>query len=172
MAIAIGSFQSWLLNLRRKKLAVNIGIGVISIAEVVTSRFCIGLAGGRIFLGVQADELDWFSGLPWLHVALKKGSPNINIVNEETTLQGVTLPYFCLSLSTGNQDKIGLICKKRFVDVREIKMDSSGHVTGVSTTVARTIPVVMVESDENLNCLLAGRGGKTFTHRSTSYKVG
>lgn len=170
--VAVSEFQSWLLDLRRSQLANTEGDPhVVRIDEQVARRFCVGVAENRVFLGVQARELCWFQGMPWLHVALRKGSQNINVVSEQTTVQGVTLPYFAIALRADNREKISLLSKYHYLDVREIEAGPQGEVLGVSCAITMTLTVALVEQDETIEDLLARRGGKSFTNRSVFRKA-
>lgn len=123
---AIQEFQSWLLNIKRKNLVSKEPSGdklIVRLSEDVSRRFCLGVAEERIFLGIQPLEMRWFQGLPWLHVAIKKGSKSLNLVGEETTLDGITLPYFAIALCADNSEKFLKLIKTRYLDVREISLD-------------------------------------------------
>lgn len=170
---AIASFQSWLLGLKRQRLAGSPDDSrIVRIEEEVARRFCIGIAEGRVFLGVQEKEMAWFSGLPWLHVALRRGSKNINVVSEESTVQEVTLPYFALALCADSKDKVDLLSKNHYLDIRGIEVDAGGTVLGVASKITMTLNVVLVEKDETIDSLVADRRGRSSTNRSVFRKAG
>lgn len=170
---AIQLFQHWILDLQKNNMAhVNRDMpNILNIRHDTSERFFVGIADSHIFLGVPTEEMSWFQGLPWLHVALKKGSDRLNIVSEETTIQNVTLPYFALALHVNNPLKIKTLLNNKNLHIREIELNQYGAVTGVSQSVAFTITIVCVDDDKNIAGLLEKRGRKSFTNRSVFRKI-
>lgn len=174
MVIAIQLFQTWLLDLQRRKLALveSPDSRILHINQEVTKRFCVGTAEDHIFLGIPTEEMSWFQNLPWLHVALKRGSSRINLVSEQTTIQNVTAPYFALALHVDNSQKISILLKNKNLHIREVSVDEHGVVNGVSKKVCFTITIICVDEDSNVASLLGKRGGRSFTNRSVFRGIG
>lgn len=169
--LAILEFQRWLLDLRRQNLLTNPNDKMIAhVGESITRRFCIGSASNRIFMGVGVQEMSWFRHLPWLHVALCKGSNRINLVVAETTVQGITTPYFALSLEAGSPERIRELSKFHYLDIREVEISEAGSIS-VSRNLQRTIDVVIVQDESTIQNLVADKVGKTYSQRSKFSKV-
>lgn len=166
--MSVQCFQSWLQFISRKHQVDfnHSDKSIIHINENISRRFCLGIAENRIFLGIQPNEMKWFKGIPWLHVALRKNSQKINIVCEETTIDNVTIPYFAIALNTSSAEKINKLTKYHYLDVRLIQLDASGTVRGVSQFVSTTLSIIVVNEDENLISLLADKVGKSSSNRS------
>jgi hypothetical protein len=157
-------FQEWIADLRRGGLAKSTSNMVIGIDEVVARRFCIGLAENKVFFGIQDRELEWFSGLPWLHVAVKKGGKKMAFVSEETTAGGVSLPSFAISFEAG--DKVGLISRCQYLDIRKIEVNDDGCVVAISKRILTTVDVYHVIDDESIAELRGGRITSGYSTRS------
>lgn len=164
---SIQAFQEWLGDLQQNAMvSVVPGSSIVQVLEPATNTFCVGIVEGRIFLGIHRTQMQWFCGLPWLHVAIRRGSRSLNFVCEEATVQGITVPYFALAFKLGSGKIISMLQRYHFLDVREVEIDAEGHIDSVSTAVLTTIRIVLVDDDRNVRVLLAGRGGRTFSNRS------
>lgn len=159
-------FQRWLLELRQAGMASTTMDRVVDIELAATRSFCIGVAENRIFFGLQAAELAWFLGLPWLHVAVRRGGQNITFVCEESTVGDVALPCFALALKTESREKVALLTRQHYLDVRRIEVGVNDEVTSVSRRVLGTVDIQIVENERSLEGLLAGKYMTGYTNRS------
>ena len=51
---ATAALQNWLLSLRAKNLiSTPVDSKIICVSEIAASRFCVGVADHRVFLGIQ-----------------------------------------------------------------------------------------------------------------------
>lgn len=173
MILAIQQFQMWIFDLQRKSIAyLEPGAGhILHIKHDVMQRFFLGIAESHIFLGIPSDEMLWFQDIPWLHVALRKGSDRLNIVSEETSIQNVILPYFALAFHVDNDKKINMLSRNKNLHIREISLDQYGDVIGVSQRISFTISIVNVEDDRNITGLLFGKEMSSSTNRSVIRKA-
>ncbi len=167
---AMTGLQHWLLGLRREGRAHTVDTMVVDIDEHASKRFCLGVSGGRVFLGVQAIELEWFGHLPWLHCAVRKGGSTISLVSEGTVSGNAEIPCFAISLHAGGADRVALLTRCPYLDVREITVGKSGAAIGVSRRVLTTIDVVLTKDDSTLEGLMAGRTPSGFTNHSAFRK--
>lgn len=173
ISACVSALQEWLSTLSQRGHAVAIGSGerIIRIDQAASSRFCLGLHNGFAFIGVAATELFWFRGLPWFHLAIKRGSPRLNLLCEHVSQDDFRLAPFCLSLTASNLALLAGLYERKLIDVREIHVSSSGSVTGVSNSVVRTIDIRIVTDDSTIEALKGGRLMTGHTHRSVVRSV-
>jgi hypothetical protein len=158
MALSMAQFQGWVTELRQSGQAWIRSPRVVSLSEQATRRFCLGMADGRMFFGLQEPELSWFLGIPWLHCAVKRGGSNIAFVSESTQHSGNSaIPSFALSLKVREARFITALLKHHYLDVREVQAGSQGAIYGASRTARATIDIVSVKDDESLNGLMDSR---------------
>jgi hypothetical protein len=164
--IARRDFQIWLNKMRESGLATSKGERIVGISEQGTRQFALGIAGDRVFIGIGGPEAAWFKGLPWLHVAIKKDTPFLNFVSEETMLNGTLFQSFAVCFAADDAQKTNHLAKCHFLDVRQVVMGPNGVVTAVHSQVLSTIDVVIVEDDKSILSLLDGKQSNGFTNRS------
>lgn len=164
---ATHGLQAWLHDLDARGLSRSTeSPRIVVIDEAAAARFCLGIMDGRTFFGVQKEELHWFGGLPWFHVALRKGSNRLNFVCEQTSVGKMTFPAFALAFLTQSPGRLIEISRLQRLDIRPIEIDDAGRVQSVSRDRATTVDIQIVESDETLDGLMAGRLMTGHTNRS------
>lgn len=164
---ATHALQKWLHDLEGHGLARAANSErIIVIAEAAAARFCLGIKDNRTFFGAQTNELSWFGGLPWLKVALRKGSNRINFVCEQVTVGSMTLPAFALAFQTPSTDRVNELTRYHVLDIRHIDIDQAGRVRSVAPDLTTTIDIDVVEDDTTMVGLLAGQMMTGHTNRS------
>lgn len=141
-------------------------LNILRISSRASSGFCVGTREQRWFLGVGAKDLGWFLGLPWFHIAIKRGSTNLNLVCEQLVLDTLLLPAFCISLHASKPGSFDELSRHHLVDVRESSLDEAGRPGRCGQSILRTIDVRVTDDESTMNGLLAGKFMTGHTNRS------
>ncbi len=145
---------------------LEIDTNIVRISSRASSAFCVGTRDQRWALGVNSKELSWFLGLPWFHIAIKRGSTNLNLVCEHLHIDSLHLPAFCISLRASKPGSFDELSRHSLIDVREAFSATSGRLGKLGDSILRTIDVRATEDESTMNGLLAGRVMTGHTNRS------
>lgn len=148
--------QAWSATLQRAGF-VRVDAGyVMRVSPAASQRFALGSYGGRLFLGVQPEEMRWMLALPWRYIAASQGSSALTLV-PSLAREGTTTPAFAVSIESGLADLFECVTSAYFLDVRPVSPDENGklRVTGAAVM---ALDVAITEGDEGIDALLRLRG--------------
>ena len=164
MVQALSGLQEWLLKLRAKGLATVRGDRLVCVEAHGADAFFVGRHEGRAFLGVAQEHIEWFTGMPWLHAAVKRGGARLGLVVEEVRDAGFVIPPMGLSLQADSPEQIEMLSRHHYLDVRVV--DQMGGRVQVSKEIVMTLDLVLTGGDDSLAGLYAGRKSNGYTNRS------
>lgn len=160
--------QRWIDDLIQSGDAqkADIDPNILRIGKRASSSFCVGTRDSRWFIGVAATDLTWFLGLPWFHVAIKRGSAHLNLVCEQLVLDSLHLPAFCISLHSSKPGSFDELSHHKLIDVREASALGGGRFNSFGSAILRTIDVRVTNDESTMNGLLAGKFMTGHSNRS------
>lgn len=160
--------QRWIDDLLQcgEATRTDLDPNILRIGKRASSSFCVGTRDNRWFIGVAASDLAWFLGLPWFHVAIKRGSTHLNLVCEQLVLDCLHLPAFCISLHSAKAGSFDELSHHKLIDVRVASALGGCRFNSFGSEILRTIDVRVTNDESTMNGLLAGKFMTGHSNRS------
>lgn len=160
-AAKLRAFSAWFGRERSEGNIVMSGENMLDVGPALSRRFTIGMHDMRYFIGIPQDVKEWFSAMPWLHVALPRGSAALSLVCERVRYPGASMPEFALTFEVAAAALIKMLSNYHFIDVREIvpssKEDQAAGVVYIGRDVLMTLDIRVVDGGQTFLTLLDGR---------------
>ncbi len=176
--VAMDLFQKWAAQMSAAGRLSPAGDKAYLLDYAGSFRFCMGFYDGRIFLGVQEEEMEWFRRMVWLHVAVRPGSQRLNFVTEKVNTGREIVPGMALQIDTGSELLVRMVSRCHYLDVRTVESKEAGlsfcddsRSFDVSRKVSMVMEVFLVKEETHYSELLGGRCTTGYTHRSVFTKV-
>lgn len=150
MAVGLGLYklQEWLLELYRRKIAYQDENGMICVLPEVAERFALGVKKDCAFVVMPDLEKQWAQALIWSHAAMREGKPTLYLVAEPIKIDGVDTPAFGMSFVIGDAHRAKSLEQHPTLELRCFVKNPDRW--GVSEESFATMPLVVVEEDENV----------------------
>ncbi|ABM96842.1 hypothetical protein [Methylibium petroleiphilum] len=142
---------------------------MLDVGPALGGRFNIGMHDMRYFIAIPQDVKEWFSAMPWLHVALTRGGTALSLVCERLRHAGAFTPEFALNFEVISPKLIKALANYHFLDVREIvpssREDQDAGVVHIGRDVLMTLDIRVVDGGQTFLALLDGRSAEPSRHR-------
>lgn len=140
--------QEWLIELYRRKIAYQDESGMICVLPEVAERFALGVKSDHAFVVMPDLEKQWAQALVWSHAAMREGKPTLFLVAEPIEIDGVDSPAFGMSFVIGEEYRARALEQHTTLELRFFVKNQDRW--GVSEEAFASMPLVVVEEDENV----------------------
>lgn len=167
----IRAFVAWFAARRAAGELTMSGDHMIDVLPVLSRRFCIGLNGGRYYIGMPPEAREWFTSMPWLHATVGTASRSLSLVCERSRVPGAELREFALNFELPVPSIVKMLSCYHYLDVRwiehtgEVREDGTQSVR-VGREVVMTLDIRVIALGGGFTEVLDGRNPNGHQNRA------
>lgn len=160
-ASVVRAFSQWFAEQRKTGSLLLPSESMLDVQASLSSRFSIGMHDLRYFIGIPSEIKDWFTALPWMHVAIPRGGSNLALVCESLRWSGGAMPAFALNFEVNCLGALRMLEHYHYLDVREVmpatKDEAAAGTVRIGRDVLGTFEIRIVTGARTFQSVLDGR---------------